>query len=323
MGRFASILGCMMSGEIIRAFDGSLADAEGLLVVEQAVFAECPYDARQVREMLTEGPMRAWLAIGGGQIVGCIIAFLTTGLGGPCWEVDLLAVLPEWTRRGLATRLIRATSAEGAQHARRGRAVVATDNKASARAFQRAGFRPAPDTCQLLITRPQEQGPCLPGERSLTIHEAGGAVELAAWLAGEQMPAEATSQRPGQVDQAYGNLRLLVAGQDGQAAGYAELILVQTLLYRGLWIESLVASQQAAGRALVCAVVNQAFAAGLDEVGAMVPSADGSLQETLLATGFRSLGEFRWHQARLPLPGIAAASRREAEPGALRRGDHV
>ncbi len=218
MGRFASILGCMMSGEIIRAFDGSLADAEGLLVVEQAVFDECPYDARQVREMLTEGPMRAWLAIGGGQIVGCIIAFLTTGLGGPCWEVDLLAVLPEWTRRGLATRLIRATSAEGAQHARRGRAVVATDNKASARAFQRAGFRPAPDTCQLLITRPQEQGPCLPGERSLTIHEAGGAVELAAWLAGEQMPAEATSQRPGQVDQAYGNLRLLVAGQDGQAS---------------------------------------------------------------------------------------------------------
>jgi hypothetical protein len=160
-------------------------------------------------------------------------------------------------------------------------------------------------------------------ERDLTIHEAEGAAELAAWLAGEQRAAEVSSQRPDRAAQAYGDPRLLLVERDGQAAGYAELILVQTLLYRGLWIESLVTSQQAAGRALVCTVVNRAFAAGLDEVGAMVPSADGTLQETLLATGFRSLGEFRWLQARLPLPGIAASSPSEARPGVRGRRDDV
>jgi ribosomal protein S18 acetylase RimI-like enzyme len=321
--RFASILGCMMSRETIRAFDGSLADAEGLLAVEQEVFDECPYDAGQVRKMLTEGPMRAWLAMGEGQVVGCVIGFLTTGLRGPCWEIDLLAVLPEWTRRGLAIRLIRAASAEGAQHARRARAVVATDNHASSRAFQRSGFRPGPDVCQLLITRPKEQGPRLLEQRDLTIHEADGAAELAAWLAGEQAAAQSKSRRSLQADQSYGDLRLLVAGRESQAAGYAELIPVQTLLYRGLWIESLVASQQPAALALVSEAVNRAFSAGLDEVGAMVPSGDAPLQETLLAAGFRSLGEFRWLRARLPLPGIAAAPRTEAGPGELSRSDHV
>jgi ribosomal protein S18 acetylase RimI-like enzyme len=267
--------------------------------------------------------MRAWLAMGDGQVVGCVIAFLTSGLRGPCWEIDLLAVLPEWTRRGLATRLIRAASAEGAQHARRARAVVATDNHASSRAFQRAGFRPGPEVCQLLITRPQEQGPCLPEERDLTIHEADDAAKLAAWLSGEQAPVEAISPRPDQAEHSYGDLRLLAAGRDGQVAGYAELILVQTLLYRGLWIETLVSSHEPAGRALVCQVVNRAFSAGLDEVGAMVPSDDGPLQETLLKAGFRSLGEFRWLQSRLPLPGIAAAPHRRAGRGELSGSDRV
>ena len=66
----------------IRAFDGSLADAEGLLAVERATFDESPYSAEQVRAMLTEGSQRAWLALAAGQIVGFVIAFPTYGLGG-------------------------------------------------------------------------------------------------------------------------------------------------------------------------------------------------------------------------------------------------
>lgn len=308
----------MRSRETIRAFDGSLADADGLLALEQAVFDECPYNTGQVREMLTEGPMRAWLAIGDGQIVGCVIAFLTTGLRGPSWEIDLLAVLPEWTRRGLATRLIRTASAQGAQLARQARAVVATDNVASMRAFQRAGFRPGPDVHQLLIARPQEQGPLLLEVQDVTIHEADSAAELAAWL-----PGEGASWRFGQADRSRGDLHLLVAGRDGQATGYIELVLVQTLLYRGLWIESLAALQQPVRAALVCETLNRAFSASLDEVGAMVPPGDVPLRETLLATGFRSLGEFRWLQARLPLPGLAAEPHAPSGPSERSRPDHV
>jgi len=44
-----------------------------------------------------------------------------------------------------------------------------------------------------------------------------------------------------------------------------------------------------------------------DEIGAMVRPRDWAFRDTLLARGFRSLGEFHWLVARLPLPGLAAA----------------
>jgi hypothetical protein len=44
----------------------------------------------------------------------------------------------------------------------------------------------------------------------------------------------------------------------------------------------------------------------LDEIGMMVPEDEPPLQETLLAAGFRSLGDFDWLRAELPLPGLAA-----------------
>ena len=62
-----------------------------------------------------------------------VIAFLTNGRRGPCWEIDLLAVEPDWRGDGLATRLIRAAGAPGARMARRARAAVASDNEASLR----------------------------------------------------------------------------------------------------------------------------------------------------------------------------------------------
>ncbi len=47
----------------IRPFNGSLADAEGLLAVERATFNESPYSPNEVRGMLTHGTQRAWLAL--------------------------------------------------------------------------------------------------------------------------------------------------------------------------------------------------------------------------------------------------------------------
>ena len=49
--------------------------------------------------MLTDGPQRAWLAIADDRVAGFVVAFATTGLHGPRWEIDLLAVLPDWRRR--------------------------------------------------------------------------------------------------------------------------------------------------------------------------------------------------------------------------------
>jgi hypothetical protein len=103
-------------------------------------------------------------------------------------------------------------------------------------------------------------------------------------------------------------LTLLQAEEKGQPAGYAELIGVQTLLYSGVWVESLWAQGPAVRQALIHEAVSQAVAAGLDEVGAMAPASDRSLSDSLLAAGFRSLGDFKRHTANLPLPGLAKQS---------------
>jgi GNAT superfamily N-acetyltransferase len=286
---------------IVRSFDGSLADAGGLLAVERSTFDECPYDISQVQAMLTEGTQRAWLAIVDGGVVGFAVAFPTHGLQGRRWEIDLLAVLPEWRGRGLATRLIRAASGYGMAVARHARAAVATDNSPSEGAFRRAGFRSEPGTCTLLIYRtdglvPGEDVSSRHGSLSgVTVREAASVTSAREWL--PDLPA---------LDD-HAAVCLLLAEQDGQPAGYAELIQVQTLLYQGIWIESLQAPARMAREALVQHVVRHASAAGLDEIGALVQARDWAFRDTLLARGFRSLGEFRWLVARLPLPGLASS----------------
>jgi ribosomal protein S18 acetylase RimI-like enzyme len=301
----------MPTTTIVRAFNGSLADAGGLLLLEKELFDESPYSPQQVQTLLAGGPQRAWVAVEPGgareddRIVGFCIAFLTDGLHGTCWEIDLLAVHPDWTRQGLATRLIRAASAYGARLARQARAVVATDNTASARAFARAGFQPA-ETCHLMIYRPQDTPPATPTASDVSVRQTTSRTELDAWLSGDLSSAGPNRQpEPIQPHSSVCSTTWLLAEHNGRSAGYAERIDVQTLLYRGVWIESLVAPTARTRAALIHATLNRAAAAGLDEVGAMVPEHNMGQRKALLAAGFRSLGTFRWVRARLPLPGWA------------------
>lgn len=277
-----------------------MADARGLLAVERATFNESPYSTGQIRNMLAGGSQRAWLAIGDGAVVGFVAAFPTWGLLGRRWEIDLLAVHPDWSGQGIATRLIGAAAEGGASLAKQARAIVASDNTASMRAFARAGFRSAPETRQLLICRLGDQvtqpGPA-PG---VSIREASSVAEAAGWL-----PIDAAQDASLTVQGSEG-MKLLLAEQDGQPAGYAELLEVQTILYRGVWIESLVALTRAARRALVLKILKQARASGLEEVGALVPHGNWRWQQALLAEGFQSLGAFHWLTAPLPLPGLTS-----------------
>jgi ribosomal protein S18 acetylase RimI-like enzyme len=293
----------MRETTIIRAFDGSLADAEGLLAVEKATFDESPYDAETVRTMLTGGSQRAWLAIADDRVVGFVVAFPTFGLGGSSWEIDLLAVHPKWTGRGLATRLVRTAANRGMDVARHVRAAVATDNAASARAFVRAGFRRV-DTCELLICRPKERSPYSWTALDVTIRETDRIEEAANWLPEE---TRFIALKGAASHQTWGGMTLLLAESSGRPAGYAELVEVQTLLYRGVWIESLVASRQIVRAALVHEALKRAIVAGLDELGVMAPYSDRLTEEALLEAGFRSLGAFDWYRADLPLPGLARA----------------
>ena len=282
---------------VIRAFDGCLTDAEGLLAVERATFDESPYDARQVRDMLTAGPQRAWLAVADGRVVGFVIAFPASGLRGRWWEIDLLAVLPDWQGRGLATALVRTAARAGAAVADRARAVVADDNQPSLRAFVRAGFRIGAEPAHLLIRRFKGRPPApepLPGG----VRQATTLGEVSRWLGNSDWLSLAAV--PDSLGRPFG-LRLLLAEEGGQPAGCAELIEVQTLLYRGLWVESLAAADQRARQALVRAVIAQA-GGSVDEIGALVPLGDRKLQQALRSEGFRSLGVYRPLSADLQSP---------------------
>jgi ribosomal protein S18 acetylase RimI-like enzyme len=282
----------------IRPFQDSLADARGLLAVERATFNESPYSAQQLQAMLVGGSQRAWLATGDGAVVGFVAAFATCGLLGRRWEIDLLAVHPDWSGQGIATRLIRAAAVGGAPLAKQARAVVASDNIASARAFARAGFQSAPETRQLLIYRTGDQ-PTQPRSISgVNIRETRSIAEAADWL-----PIDAI-QNPPPAGRDSEGMKLLLAEQDGQPAGYAELLEVQTILYRGVWIESLVALTQAARKALVLEILSPARASRLEEIGALVPHRDCRWQQALLAEGFKSSGDFYWLTAPLPLPAL-------------------
>jgi L-amino acid N-acyltransferase YncA len=286
----------MLCKTIIRAFDGSLDDAEGLLAVEKATFDEAPYSAKEMQTMLTAGTQRAWLAVGEDQVIGFVTAFLTSGLRGPSWEIDLLAVKPAWTGQGVGTRLIRKAAAQGMAVACQARAVIATDNAASARAFARVGFRRA-GNCDLLIYRPEKSTPQPWTALAVTIGEVDTVGSLAQWLPKGAAPLAGVGN----------GTSLLLAEHHGQPSGYAELLEVQTLLYEGVWIESLVASNDLVRAALIHETVNRAVAAGLDEIGMMAPEQDLPLRQTLRKAGFRSLGSFDWFSADLPLPGLASA----------------
>ena len=311
MRLFAAIVTGMQGEVTIRAFDGSLRDAEGLLAVEGATFNESPYTAEQVRAMLSGDDQRAWLAIGKGQVVGFIVSFLTHNLRGACWEIDLLAVHPDWTRRGLATRLIRTAASYGASLAGQARAVVSTENAGSGRAFQRVGFHRT-GRCELLIFRPEDGLPRPWHALGMTIRHAQGGDDVTdcAQRIGSSFALANVIEL-----QERDGWTLLVAESGDEIAGCAELSEVQTLLYHGVWIESLAAARSAVRVALAHAALEYGMAAGLDEIGMMVPATEHSLRVALQETGFRSLGTFDWFETELPMADQPLAGDWRERPG--------
>jgi hypothetical protein len=173
----------------------------------------------------------------------------------------------------------------------------------------------------LLIYRTAGLSPRPSDARSVEVQETTDATEALDWLA-NSVPEHGGSLGPSVLDEASAmradrpildhalskpghglGSTCLRAGRAGRVSGFAEFITVQTLLYSGLWIESLAAPELATRRALTEYVLEKAKMSGLDEVGAMVPEDNWSLQQDLLAEGFRSLGDFRWYTADLPLKG--------------------
>jgi ribosomal protein S18 acetylase RimI-like enzyme len=279
---------------LIRPFDGSRRDAEGLLAVERETFAESPYNADEVIRLLTSGEQKAWLAIVEGEVTGFVTAFPTCTLHGRNWEVDLVAVQPASQRRGIATELIEAAvEGAGGHSLDKARAVVATDNPASQRAFTQADFTPDEMLCHLLlyeirgfVPRPLDSGPVTVRDLALSTEEAEAVLRLSEGLTLRPDDVLALATRKAN--------EILVAIREGDVVGFAELLYVETLLYQGIWLESLVA--QGAGRetqtVLISEAVERAKRKRLDEIGCLVNVKDHLLREALVSQGFGVVNEY-------------------------------
>jgi ribosomal protein S18 acetylase RimI-like enzyme len=217
----------------IRPFAGTLRDAQGLVEVDAETFQQCHYTPAQLIELLSEPDQWAAVAVDRTVVAGFVSAFATNSLAGRCWEVDELAVRSAYRGRGLGTCLAGLATRQGAKAGLpRARALVATANVASRRAFERTGFRVGKRVDLLLyeiggrVPRPQVAGaPAVreagPGDAAAIAGLGGYALDEVARLIAE----------PGHV--------YLLAEEDEVLLGYAELIEVHTLQYRGFWLESM------------------------------------------------------------------------------------
>ena len=290
---------CEVNRTLLRPFNGSLDDARGILAVDRATFNDCPYNPAQIVRLLMAGEQRAWVAEVDGRVAGLVSAFPTRSLQAESWEIDLLAVHPRQQGQGLGTALIKeAVRGASGSGATRARAAVAVKNRGSRRAFEAAGFQASPEICHLM--RCEVAGaaarPPVPGGEA--VRPLVGEADAQAVL--QLAPALArTAREVASLANATANALLLAEGDRGVSA-FVEAVKVQTLLYAGAWIETLVAPTLGQGEGshphgavpLIAAAVEWAKAEGLDEIGCLVPAKDWRLHEAFVGQGFASEGEY-------------------------------
>lgn len=298
---------CQVIKTLLRPFNGSLEDAQGILAIDRATFDDCPYPPERIARLLMAGEQRAWVAEVDGSVAGFVAAFPTRTLQAESWEVDLLAVHPQYQRQGIGTALIKqAVRGAAGSGAAQARAVVTVKNHASRRAFEAAGFQALPETHHLM--RCDVAGaaarPPVPGMETIrplaSEADARGVLQLAPAL--PRTAPEVTRLVDAETN------TLLVAERNGDVSAFVELVKVQTLLYAGAWVETLVTPALSAtcpelrrrvegsrldeAAPLIAAAVERARAKGLDEVGYLVAAWDWRLRQAFVGQGFASTGEY-------------------------------
>jgi ribosomal protein S18 acetylase RimI-like enzyme len=294
----------------IRPFAGTLRDAQGLIEVDGETFHQCRYTPDYLVQLLSEPGQWAAVALDGASVVGFVSAFATQSLAGRRWEVDELAVRPAYQGRALGTRLVALAVEQGkVVGLPRARALVARGNLASRRAFEKNGFR-AHERVDLLLYEIGGRVPRPPVEGAPPVREA--VPGDAAALAGLRGHAPEDVLR---LIVAPGHVYLVAEGSDG-LLGYAELVEVHTLQYRGFWLESLLdrsggarasapdadADWAGAGwtgavrtaKALASAALEAAKRrADLELVGRLALPVDRDAYAACISEGFRHMGTYR------------------------------
>ncbi|MCJ7622202.1 MAG: GNAT family N-acetyltransferase [Anaerolineaceae bacterium] len=134
-------------------------DISWITAVKKSCWPEENADPDLIKNVLEAPHHSIQVAVCDDVIAGFVDSFLTNaGDGTPRWEVDLLAVHPEYRGRKLGEQLVRASiGTKLAKQATLTRALIQVENIASQVTFSRCGFQLEEQVCSLFISNDQTQ----------------------------------------------------------------------------------------------------------------------------------------------------------------------
>ncbi|MEM7114232.1 MAG: GNAT family N-acetyltransferase [Chloroflexota bacterium] len=121
----------------------TLADAQAIAKVKQAVWPDeaAPQESLIVAALQT-ATHQTFLAFVQEALAGFVSCFATVSVAGVVrWEIDLLAVHPDFRRRGIAGRLMKTAVSTPPSDATLTRGLIEVSNIGSQRSFARHGFQ--------------------------------------------------------------------------------------------------------------------------------------------------------------------------------------
>lgn len=275
----------------VRPFDGSLEDAQGIIQIDRQTFGDCDYAPEYIVALQADPRQSAWVAAQEGHIVGFVSAFCTHSFSLDCWEIDELAVLPACQGQGIGTRLVEAALRGGkaSPGVQRTRALIATRNLASQRAFAKNGFSPEREA-HLLLYEVSGRAPRPASEDGPTIRQAtpDDTQEIAALT---EIDPERVREQIARTDNTY-----LLAQHAGRILGIVELIEVRTLQYHGMWLEAIALhrSNSEVAKVLFGAAVEKAKRhPDIDLIGYVAPPQMEWLYTACVSQGYHKVDEYK------------------------------
>lgn len=259
-----------------------LEDAHTVRLVEQASLGDSQYTSSEVLRVLRRPEQYAYLLAQGDTGAAFCSCIETPSDSGVRLEVDMLGVLPQHRGRGLATRLVDHAIAQARRRGvRRFRALVAADNVASRRVFLKAGFQVSSVHDMLLyLLRGLDRVPFLPPDWRW--HRACDGLFHPQGVHTPAFSASGLGREVHWLTDSHCAIQAMAEGQE-----------VETLVYRGLWVERLWGASPGACAMAARALAERSKETALDEVGLLWPqSSSQGLVLALFREGFERMGAY-------------------------------